>query len=87
MDFRELELGPSAVARCFGISPSTVKKYEQQGIIASRRNHNGYRLYPYSTLKTLRRFLEKKDARAFAEVSSIPTSNDVNTGRLQNSVQ
>ena len=40
------ELTVSQIATIVGVHRNTVLRYEQRGVIASKRDHNGFRKYP-----------------------------------------
>lgn len=54
-----------AVARHIGIRPSAVRFYERQGLVASERLANGYRVYDKAALSALR-FICRAKALGFS---------------------
>lgn len=53
------------VARRIGIRPSAVRFYERQGLVASARLPNGYRVYDREALRALR-FIDRAKALGFS---------------------
>lgn len=53
------------VARRIGIRPSAVRFYERQGLLASERLANGYRIYDREALSALR-FISRAKALGFS---------------------
>jgi DNA-binding transcriptional MerR regulator/quercetin dioxygenase-like cupin family protein len=49
-----------------GVSPSALRQWERQGLLAPRRNRAGYRLYSDADLAHLRRIREMRDERVNA---------------------
>ena len=65
-----------AVAHHVGIRPSAVRFYERQGLVASERLANGYRVYDREALSALR-FISRAKALGFSltEIGEILEAN------------
>lgn len=50
----------SEAAKQYGVAASTLRYYEAEGLIASKRDHNGHRTYGPEALEQLRFVLEAK---------------------------
>ena len=70
----DTQLTVGALAKRVGIRGSAVRFYERQGLIASRRRANGYRIYDKQVIEVLR-FINRAKALGFSleEVREILT--------------